>query len=200
MATSLVLIHKDAQSCPVNHFNALIDPGSSHATSAPTYGQLALPDVVLDLAKLLVLTLQLLLIDTVTLHLGQCALVVEVEHRTVDFGTEVMVVLEKFELTRGVGAEGSCRWEWSGLERLNVLMGVPVDHAVDEGIFSILQLDILGRLHLAAGESDVEGDVVSSLVQYISFWDLRLWSVIFPSKLRVSLRPFVGTSRRASCS
>ena len=86
------------------------------------------------------------------------------------------------------------------MERLDVLVRVSIDHAVYEGVFAVLELDIFGGLHLAVGKSDVEGDVVSALVQYIPFQDLRLWSVIFPSKPRVSLLPFVGTSRRASCS
>ena len=86
------------------------------------------------------------------------------------------------------------------MERFDVLMGVPVDHAVDVGVFAILEFDIFGGLHFAAGESDVEGDVVRAFVQYVPFRDLQLWSVIFPSKPRVSLFPFVGTSRRASCS
>ena len=86
------------------------------------------------------------------------------------------------------------------MERLDVLVRVPVDHAVYEGVFAILEFDVLGGLHLAAGESDVEGDVISTFVQYIPFRDLRLWSVIFPSSPRVRRRPFVGTSRRASCS
>ena len=120
--------------------------------------------------------------------------------RTVDFGAEVMVVLEEFELTRGVGAEGSGGGIWGGLERLDVLMRVPVDHTINVGVFAVLEFDILGGLHLATGESDVEGDVVSALVQHVPFRDFRLWSVIFPSKPRVSLRPFVVTSRRASCS
>ena len=89
---------------------------------------------------------------------------------------------------------------WGGLEGFDVLVRVPVDHAVYKGVFAILELDVLGGLHLAAGESDVEGDVISTFVQYIPFQDLWLWSVIFPSKPWVSLWPFIGTSRRASCS
>ena len=87
-----------------------------------------------------------------------------------------------------------------GLEGLDVLMRVPINHTIDEGVFSVLELDILGGLHLAGGESDVEGNVVRAFIQYIPFRDLQLWSVIFPSKPQVNLRPFVGTSRRASCS
>ena len=87
-----------------------------------------------------------------------------------------------------------------GLEGFDVLMRVPVDHTVNKRVFSIFEFDIFGGLHLATGKSDVERDVVSTFVQYIPFWDLRLWSIIFPSKPRVSLQPFVGVSRRASCS
>ena len=86
------------------------------------------------------------------------------------------------------------------MERLDILVRVPVDHAVYEGVFAILELNVFGGLHLTARESDVEGDVISAFIQYIPFRDLRLWSVIFPSKPQVSLRPFIGTSRRASCS
>ena len=106
-STSLILIHKDTKPSLVDDFYALIDPGPRHATSASSYGQLTLPDVVLNLAQLFVLTLQLLLVDSVALYLGSSALVVEVIDRTVDFGMEIMVVLEEFELTRGVSAEGS---------------------------------------------------------------------------------------------
>ena len=113
---------------------------------------------------------------------------------------EIVVVLEEFELTRSVGAEGSCGWVWGSLEGLDVLVRVSVDHAVYEWVFTVFELDVFGGLHVAGGESDVEGDVISTFVQYIPFRDLRLWSVIFPSKPRVSLQPFVGTSRRASCS
>ena len=119
---------------------------------------------------------------------------------TVDFGVEIMVVLKKFELTRSVGTEGSCGWMWGSLEGLDVLMRVPVDHAIHKGVFAILELNILGGLHLTARESDVEGDVICAFVQYIPFRDLWLWSIIFPSKPWVSLRPFVGMSMRASCS
>ena len=79
-------------------------------------------------------------------------------------------------------------------------MRVSVDHTVYKGVFSVLEFDVFGGLYLTAGESDVEGDVVGAVVQYVPFRDRRLWSIIFPSKPRVSLWPFVGTSRRASCS
>ena len=86
------------------------------------------------------------------------------------------------------------------MERFDVLMRVSVDHAVYKWVFAVLKFDVLGGFHLVAGESDVEGDVISAFVQYVPFQDLQLWSVIFPSKPRVSLWPFVGASRRASCS
>ena len=72
---SLILVHENTKPGPVNNFNPLIDSGSRHMTSASTYRQFALPDVMLDLVKLLVLTLQLLLVDPIALHLGQSALV-----------------------------------------------------------------------------------------------------------------------------
>ena len=77
---------------------------------------------------------------------------------------------------------------------------VPVDHSINEGVFAIFNLDVLGRFHLSAGESDVEGDVVSSFVQYVPLPDLRSWSIIFPSNPLVSLLPFVGWSINASSS
>ena len=86
------------------------------------------------------------------------------------------------------------------MERLDVLMRVLVDHAVNKGVFSKFEFDVFCGLRLTSWEPDVEGDVVSSFVQYVPLRDLRLWSVIFPSSCLVSLRPFVGTSRRASCS
>ena len=96
------------ESGPVDNFDALIDPGPRHALGASAYRQLTLPDVVLDLMKLLVLTLQLLLVDPVALHFGHSALVVEMVNRAVDLRAEVVVVLEEFELARSVGAEGPC--------------------------------------------------------------------------------------------
>ena len=85
-ATSLVLIHEDPQLGSVDYLDPLINSGPSHAASASSYGQLPLPDVMLDLPKFLVLTLQLLLVDSVALYLRQYALVVEVMHHAVNFG------------------------------------------------------------------------------------------------------------------
>ena len=98
-ATSLILIHENAQPGPIDRLNMLINPGSCHATGTSPYCQFLLPNVVLDLAKLFILTLQLLLVDPIALHLCQGALVIEVVHRAVDFGAEIVVVLEKLELT-----------------------------------------------------------------------------------------------------
>ena len=86
MATSLILIHENTKSSPIDDFDALINPGSRHAMSTSPYGQLLLPDVVLDLTKLFILTLQLLLVDPVAFHLGQGGFVVKVVYRTIDFG------------------------------------------------------------------------------------------------------------------
>ena len=135
---------------------------------------------------------QLLLVDPVALDFRHCALVVEVIDGAVDFGTEVVVVLEKFELTRGVSAEGSSRRDGGGLEGFDVLMVVSVYHPVDQGVFAVFDFDILHGFHFAAGESDVEGDVVSAFVQHVPFRDFRSWSIIFPSSPRVNRRPFVG--------
>ena len=48
-----------------------------------------------------------------------------------------MVFLKEFELTRGVSVEGSGGWEWGGLEGLDVLMWVPIDHTIYKGVFAI---------------------------------------------------------------
>ena len=84
--------------------------------------------------------------------------------RTVDLGAEIVVVLEKLELTRGVSAEGSCGWVWGGLEGFDLLVRVPIDHAIYKGVFAVLEFDIFGGLHFAVGESDVEGDIVSAFI------------------------------------
>ena len=81
---------------------------------------------MLYLPKLLVLSLQLLLIDPVALDLCHRALVVEVIHSAVDFGTEVVVFLEEFELTRRVSAEGPSGGEGGCLEGLDVLVVVSI--------------------------------------------------------------------------
>ena len=111
-----------------------------------------------------------------------------------------MVVLEEFELTRSVSAEWSRGGEGGGLEGLNVLMGVTIDHTLYQGVFAKLKLDILGGFHLTAREMNVERDIVRTVIQLVPLWDLRLWSIIFPSKPRVSLLPFVSTSSNAICS
>ena len=106
-AMSLILIHEDPHPRPVDHLDALIDPGSGHATSAPSQGQLPLPDVMLDLSELLVLTLQLLLVDLITLHFGHSAFVIQVDDGAIDLWVEIMVILEELQLTGGVSAQGS---------------------------------------------------------------------------------------------
>ena len=86
------------------------------------------------------------------------------------------------------------------MERLDVLMGVTIDHTLYQGVFAKLKLDILGGFHLTAREMNVERDIVRTVIQLVPLWDLRLWSIIFPSKPRVSLLPFVSTSSNAICS
>ena len=200
MATSLILIHENTQPNLVDHFDVLVDPRSSHVPSTSSKRQLTLPNVMLYLPQFLILLSQLLLVDPVAFDLGHHALVLEVVHGAVDFGAEVMVVLEEFELTRGVGVKGSGRWEWGSLEGLDILMRVPVNHTIYEGVFAILKLDVLGRFHFIAGEMDVEGDVVCAFIPCVPLWDLRSWSIIFPSKPQVSLLPFVGWSISAISS
>ena len=192
MVTSLILIHENTQPHPIDYLNVLIDLRTSHALSAPSKHKFTLPDVVLYLPQLFIFPFQLLLVDPVALDLRHRALVIKVVHHAINFGVEVMVVLEEFELTRGVSVEGSGRGEWGSLEGLDVLMRVPVDHPVYEGVFAVLEFDILGRLHFAAGKMDVEGDVVHTFVERVPLWDLRSWSIIFPSSPQVNLQPFIG--------
>ena len=111
-----------------------------------------------------------------------------------------MVVFKEFELPRSVSAERAGGWEWSGLEGLNVLMWIPVNHTIDKGVLTILELDIFGGFHLATGELDVKGDIVRTFVQLVPLRDLRSWAIIFPSSPLVGLLPFVGWSSSAICS
>ena len=119
---------------------------------------------MLYLPKLLILLLQLLLVDPVALDFGKGALVVEVIDSAVDFGMEVMVVLEEFELARSVSAEGAGGREGGGLERLDVLVVVSIYHSIDQRIFAVFDLDVFCGFHLATREAYVEGNVVSPFV------------------------------------
>ena len=86
------------------------------------------------------------------------------------------------------------------MEGFYVLVGVSIDHAINEGVFAVFDFDVLGRLHFTARESYVEGDVVSAFVQGVPLRDLRSWAIIFPSNPLVSLLPFVGWSISANSS
>ena len=163
-AASLVLIHENAQPRPVDCFDALVDVGSCKVSCTSSYRQLSLPYVVLYLPKLFIIPLQLLLVDPVTFDLGHGALVVEVVYGVVNLGMKVMVILKELELARGVSAEGSSGGEGSRLERLDVLIVVPVYHAVYQWVFTIFDFDVLGWHYLPSGEANVEGDVVSAFV------------------------------------
>ena len=143
---------------------------------------------------------QLLLVDPIALYLSHGALVIQMSHSAIDLWVEIVVIFEELELTQGVSAERSGGREGGGLEGLNVLMGVAVYHAVYEGVFAKFKLDVLGGLQFSARETDVERDIVSSLIQCVPLWDLRSWSIILPSKPQVSLLPFVGWSSSAICS
>ena len=79
-------------------------------------------------------------------------------------------------------------------------MGVPVYHTIYEGVFTILELDILGLLHFATLEVNVEGDVVGTFIQCVALRDLQSWSIIFPSSPWVNHQPFVGWSTSAISS
>ena len=60
------------------------------------------------------------------------------------------------------------------------------------GVFTVLEFDILGRLHVTTREANVKGDVVCTFIYCVPLWDLRSWSIIFPSSPQVNLWPFVG--------
>ena len=70
--------------------------------------------------------------------------------------------------------------------------GGPVDHAEDQRVFSVFEFDVFGGLHFATWKANVEWDIVGPLVQLVASWDLRSWSIIFPSSPRVSIQPLVG--------
>ena len=86
------------------------------------------------------------------------------------------------------------------MEGLNILMGVAIYHTVHQGVFAVLEFDVLGRFHLATRKSDIKGDIVRTFVQRVPLQDLLSWAIIFPSSPLVSLRPFVGWSSNAICS
>ena len=71
---------------------------------------------MLYLAKLLILTLQLLPVDPVALHFCHSALVEKVEDSTVNLWAKVMVFLKYFELARSVSSEWAGGREGGGLE------------------------------------------------------------------------------------
>ena len=122
------------------------------------------------------------------------------EDGTVDLWAKVVVIFKDLKLAQGVSAEWAGQWERSGLEGLDILMRVPVYHAEDKQVFSVLELDVLGRLHCAAWETNVEQDVVDPVVQLVAFRDLRSWAIIFPSSPLVSIQPFVSWSSSTICS
>ena len=76
------------------------------------------------------------------------------------------------------------------MEGFDVLMRVVVDHPIDKRVFAPFDLDIFGWLVTPIGQTDVEGDVVESIVQDEPLG--RRESVICPSKPRVSILPCVG--------
>ena len=153
---------------------------------------------MLYLPQFFVFPLQLLLVDPIALHFGHGALVEEVEHCTVDLWAEIVVVLKELELVRGVNAEQSGAGEGGCLEGLNVLMGISVYHAVNQGVFSVF--DVFCRFEFAARETNVERDVVGPFIQCVAWRDLRSWSIIFPSNPQVSLFPFVSSPSNIICS
>ena len=121
---------------------------------------------MLYLSQFLVLLSQLFLVDPVALDLCPCALVIKVVHGAVDFRSEVVVFLKELKLSGGVSMERSGRWERGGLERFDILMGVPVNHTINKRVFTVLQLDVLRRFHLATRESNVEGESAPSFRVY----------------------------------
>ena len=143
-----VLLHQEAKLALVDGFNPLKGLGSSHVASTTCQCHLSLPDVVLDLSQLLPVLLQSLLVVVKTPYLGHGTVIMELVYGIVHFRMEVVLQLEEFELSWIISVEGSSGWHGSGLERLDILMGVSIDHPIDEGVFTPFDLDILGRLQL----------------------------------------------------
>ena len=155
---------------------------------------------MLYLPQFFVFLLQLLLVDPIALHFGHGTLVEEVEHCTVDLWAEIVVILKELELVRGVSAEQSGGGEGGHLEGLNVLIGISVYHAINQGVFSVFKFDVFCGFEFAAREMNVERDVVGPFIQHVAWRDLRSWSIIFPSNPWVSLFPFVSSPSNIICS
>ena len=75
----------------------------------------------------------------------------------VHFWMKVVVLLKELELRQSVSAEAPCRGHGVGLEGLDVLIRVAINHSIDERIFTPFDLDILGWLVAPIGQSNVEG-------------------------------------------
>ena len=155
---------------------------------------------MLYLLQFFIFPLQLLLVDPIALHFGHGALVKEVEHCTVDLWAEIVVVLKELKLVQGVSAEQSGRGEGGHLEGLDVLMGISIYHAVNQGVFSIFEFDVFCGFEFATREANVKRDIVSPFIQHVAWQDLRSWSIIFPSNPQVSLFPFVSSPSNIICS
>ena len=149
---------------------------------------------------LLILPFQLLLVGLVTLHFSHGTLVKQLVHCAIDLWAEVVVILEELELAQGVSAEWSGGGEGGCLEGFDILMGISIYHPIHQGVFTVLEFDVPCWFEFATWQVNVEGDVVSSLVQLVAQWDLRSWSIIFPSSPLVNLWPFVGCPSSAICS
>ena len=138
------------------------------------------------------------LVPMKTLQFGQSTTVVELVHGVVYLWAEVMLLLEELELGWSVSVEGTSRGHGSGLERLDVLMGITINHPIDKRIFTPYDLDVFGWLHFTSRQANVKGDIVCSFVQDKAF----CWceSIIFPSRPLVSILQCIGLIIRASCS
>ena len=86
-----------------------------------------------------------------TLQFGHSTSVIELVHGFIYFWVEVMLSFKEFKLGGSVSAEGTGGGHGSGLERLDILMGITINHPIDKWIFAPFDFDVLGRHQLSSG-------------------------------------------------
>ena len=101
-----------------------------------------------------------------------------------------MVLFKELELGWGISAKGADGGHGGGLERLDILMRVTVDHPINKRVFTPFDFDVFGWFVISVGQMDVERDVVQSLIQdeALCWWE----PIICPSNPLVSILPCVG--------